>query len=308
LVRPDFTAEYSDFSFEGLGRGKTIGMKREGLIDIRGVSFRPMRRPLHIISLVPCWTETLFYLRLTEKEIVGRTDYCLHPRTRVDSIEKLGGPKDPNLRRVFELDPDLIIMDREENRKEDVELLERHWGLSRVFATGPQTVSEALTDVEKLGYLLDARSRARLLTETVRSLVAQVTKEYRGTAVYLVWQDPLIAASKETYIGDVLDVLGHKNVFDRSTVETLDSKDSPNYPVVSIDLLVRYKPDVIFLATEPFPFRRKHISRFRARLHHLDPEYAESADIRVVNGEYFSWYGSRMIPAFRYFLKHGTHP
>jgi ABC-type Fe3+-hydroxamate transport system substrate-binding protein len=259
-----------------------------------------------VVSLVPNWTETLFDLGLTGEEILGRTDYCIHPRDRVEDIEKVGGPRDPNVERIFELDPDLIVVDREENRKEDVERIDRHWRPSRVFATGPITVNEALNDVERFGLLFNARNRARELIENVRSLVARVVRKDRGTAAYLVWQDPLIVASRETYIGDVLEILGYKNVFDSSTLKDLRPKGRMGYPVVTVDLLVHHTPDAIFLSTEPFPFRRKDVDRLRSRLHHIDAEYAERVDIQIVNGEYFSWYGSRMFHAFRYFVTHQT--
>jgi ABC-type Fe3+-hydroxamate transport system substrate-binding protein len=241
---------------------------------------------------------------LTEQEIAGRTDYCIHPRSRVDDIEKLGGPKDPNLKRIFELDPTLILMDQAENRKEDVDSIDAHWIPSRVFVTGPKTVNDALEYVEKLGVLFDVQKCARELIEHVRSLVAQIVRVSRGTVAYFVWRDPFIAASRETYIGDILGILGYKSVFDRRTLEDLSPEGSKGYPVVTISLLVRLKPDAIFLSTEPFPFRKNYIGSLRAQLHQFDSDYAERVDIRIVNGEYFSWYGSRMIYAFRYFVKH----
>lgn len=279
-------------------------MKNEEIIDIRGVPFQPLQKPFRVVSLVPSWTETLFYLGLTEEEILGRTDYCIHPRARVGDIEKLGGPRDPDLERIFELDPDVIIVDREENRKEDVERIDMHWVVSRVFVTGPTTVNNALNNVEQFGSLFNTQDRARELIENVRSWVVRLIREDRGTVVYLVWQDPLIAASRETYIGDVLETLGYKNVLDRSTMADLNQEGSMSYPIVALELLIRHRPDAIFLSTEPFPFRRRHVGRLRSRLYQLDPEYAERVDIRIVNGEYFSWYGSRMIPAFRYFVRH----
>jgi hypothetical protein len=135
-------------------------------------------------------------------------------------------------------------------------------------------------------------------------LVAQITRGSHGTVVYLVWQDPFIAAGRETYIGDILGILGYKNVIDRRTVKDFSPESNGSYPVVTISLLVRLKPDAIFLSTEPFPFRKNHIGSLRAQLHQVDSKYAERVDIRIVNGEYFSWYGSRMIHAFRYFVKH----
>jgi ABC-type Fe3+-hydroxamate transport system substrate-binding protein len=279
-------------------------MKSEIITDIRGLSFQPLPSPLRIVSLVPSWTETLFHLGLTEAEIVGRTDYCIHPRSRVDNIERLGGPRDPNMARIFELDPTLVLMDQEENRKEDVRSIDTHWVPSRVFVTDPKTVNDALETVERFGVLFGAKGCARELIEDVRSLVAQVVRVSRGTVAYLVWQDPFIAASRETYIGDILEILGYKNVIGRGTVKDLSPERSKSYPVVTVSLLVRLKPDAIFLSTEPFPFRKRHIGSLRAQLLQFDSEYSDRIDIRIVNGEYFSWYGSRMIHAFRYFVKH----
>jgi ABC-type Fe3+-hydroxamate transport system substrate-binding protein len=279
-------------------------MRNEGIIDIRGVAFEPLRRPVRVVSLVPCWTETLFHLGLIEKEIVGRTPYCVHPRGRVDGIESIGGPKDPNMERIIDLDPNLIIVDREENRREDVERVENHWTPSRVFTTGPTTVKEALDDLQKFGRLLDAQKLARELVGEVEFWLNRLAPEERGTAAYLVWQDPLMVATRETYIGNVLEKLGYRNVFDRSTTEELSLNANSGYPQVTVHLLDQLKPDFIFLSTEPFPFRRGHIERLLTRLRALDREYAERVDIQIVNGEFFSWYGSRMVYAFRYFVRH----
>jgi len=279
-------------------------LKSEEIVDVRGISFGPLQKSFSVISLVPSWTETLFYLGLTAEEILGRTDYCVHPPAKVRDIEKLGGPKDPNLDRVFELNPDLIIVDREENRREDVERMDTYWGVSRVFATGPTTVNQALETVGQLGLLLNSRDRARELVENVRSWMTRLVRQDRGTVVYLVWEDPLIAATRQTYIGDVLETLGYKNVLEGSHLADVKKESGMAYPVVTLEEVIRLRPETIFLPTEPFPFRRMHVDRLRTQIHQLDSKYAENVDIRIVNGEYFSWYGSRMIPAFRYFVRH----
>ena len=273
------------------------------IVDIRGTRFLPLVRPFRVVSLVPSWTETLFHLGLTQREVVGRTDYCIHPKDGVAKVETLGGPKNPNLGRIFKLDPDLIIADREENRIEDVERIDRHWGVSRVMVTWPRTVNHALEDVENLGVLVGAEDEARLLVDRVRSLRASLVREDRGTVAFVIWQDPLMVATRETYIGDLLETLGYRNVFDRSTTVDLGGAGSPSYPVVSLESLIRRRPDAIFLSTEPFPFRRKHAAQIRADLGGLDSDYARRLDVRIVNGEYFSWYGSRMVAAFRYFAR-----
>ncbi|NIQ38127.1 MAG: ABC transporter substrate-binding protein [Proteobacteria bacterium] len=281
---------------------KTNEGQRRDLVDVRGVPFHPLSRPCRVVSLVPSWTETLFYLGLTEREILGRTDYCIHPRARVGEIEKLGGPRDPAIERILKLAPDLIVMDREENRKEDVERLDGHWDRSRVFVTGLTTVDHALNYIEQLGHLFQTQKRARKLIDRVNSLLDRIIQKNRGTVAYLTWLDPIIAVGSETYIEDVLAILGYQNVFTSSNLKDLKIKVGFNYPTITLEDLIHLKPDAIFLSTEPFPFRRRHIDRLRSQIDRIDPEYATEVDIRIVNGEYFSWYGSRMIAAFRYFV------
>ncbi|MBW2056484.1 MAG: ABC transporter substrate-binding protein [Deltaproteobacteria bacterium] len=276
----------------------------EGIVDIRGFSFQPLEKPFSVVSLVPSWTETLFYFGLSREEIAGRTDYCIHPRGRVEGVETVGGPRDPNLERIFELDPDLIIADREENRKEDVEEMDGHWPASRVFVTGPRSVDEALGDVARLGRLFHARGRARRLIESVRASMARIRGEGRGTVAYVVWQDPWIVAGGETYIGDIIRILGYENVADRPPISGPGRERRGGYPAVTIEDLARLRPDAVFLSTEPFPFRRRHADLLRSLLGGVDAEYAGKVNIRIVDGEYFSWYGSRMIAAFRYFSRH----
>ena len=277
-------------------------MSRRQITDCRGVPFLPLKKPFGVVSLVPSWTETLFSLGLTQREILGRTRYCVHPRTQVLSVEEVGGPRDPNVVRIIEIDPDLIVADREENRQEDIAEMDRCWSVSRVFVGDPFSVSRALKHVEQLGWLLGCETRARQLLIEINSWLARVKKGDRGKAAYLVWQDPFMAASRETYIGDVLATLGYQNVFDRRVKDNMGLGGETRYPAISIDVLVSLKPQTIFLATEPFPFRKKHADHLRSRLSDVDPIFEKSVDIRIVNGEYFAWYGGRMVSAFRHFL------
>ena len=277
-------------------------MARREITDCRGVSFLPLRKPFGVVSLVPSWTETFFSLGLAQREILGRTRYCVHPRTQVVGVEEVGGPRDPDVARIIELDPDLIVADREENRQEDIAEMDGCWPVSRIFVSDPFSVSRALKHVEELGLLLGCETRARQLVLEVNSWLAKVKKDDRGKVAYLVWQDPFMAASRETYIGDVLATLGYQNVFHRRAKADLGLGGETRYPAVSIEVLAYLKPQTIFLSTEPFPFQRKHADHLRSRLSDLDPVFGESVDIRIVDGEYFAWYGSRMVPAFRHLL------
>jgi len=277
-------------------------MSRREITDCRGVPFLPLKKPFGVVSLVPSWTETLFSLGLTQREILGRTRYCVHPRTQVLSVEEVGGPRDPKVARIIEIDPDLIVADREENRQEDIAEMDRRWPVSRVFVGDPFSVTRALKHVEQLGWLLGCETRARQLVIEINSCLARVKRENRGKAAYLVWQDPFMAASRETYIGDVLTIFGYQNVLDRHVKDDLGLGGETRYPAVSLDVLAYLKPQTIFLSTEPFPFEKKHADHLRSRLRDLDSVFGESVDIRIVDGEYFAWYGSRMVPAFRHFL------
>ncbi len=234
---------------------------------------------MRIVSLCPSTTETVFALG-RGADLVGITKFCVHPRPGVDAIERLGGTKNPEIGRILALAPDMVLMNREENRVEDAEALAAA-GL-RVHASLPRSVSEVATELRVLGSLLDARSAAQDLAERIeqRARLVQLGARARPNVrvAYLIWRRPWMAAGSPTYIDDLLRHAGGSNLF--------GSREA-RYPTIEPSEL--RGADVVLLSSEPFPFQIRH-ARELSELSGL-PE----GQFRYVDGESFSWHGARTL-------------
>ena len=239
-------------------------------------------QPQRIVSLCPSITETLFAIGL-EDQLVGLTRYCLHPEGKVASKAKVGGTKKLNFDVIEALQPDLIIAEKEENRREDVELLAKRWP---VYVTEIRDIPAAHTMVLRLGEVCGRRDQAKKLSDDIENAWQKLRRLGKPLRVaYLIWRKPWMAAGSDTYIDAVLQRLGLDNVF----------AGRGRYPEFTNADLIREKPDLLLLSSEPFPFAEKHIRELEMVLPH--------SDIRLVDGEAFSWYGSHMLPAARYLDK-----
>ncbi|MFN4298734.1 MAG: helical backbone metal receptor [Thermaurantimonas sp.] len=232
---------------------------------------------MRVVSLVPSLTELLYHLSVN---VVGITKFCIHPAEWYRTKPRVGGTKNPDIQRIKELSPDLIIANKEENRKEDVEQLSK---LSRVLVTDITNIKDALTVIRLIGKECNAAHAANCLVHSI----AELWKPLQGSAdgirvLYLIWRKPYMVAGTDTYIHSVLQYLGFTNVVQES-----------RYPQLEAQAIRDLQPDVVFLSSEPYPFREKHLSELI--------EIAPSANVRLVDGEAFSWYGYRMIPAAEYF-------
>jgi ABC-type Fe3+-hydroxamate transport system substrate-binding protein len=230
-----------------------------------------------IISLVPSLTELLFDLGLSN-EVAGRTRFCIHPEDEVESVKIIGGTKNPDLDKIRELQPDLIIANREENRKEDVEALMSEFNL---LLTDINTIEDAFLAIHDIGEATGKTNQALKLIQDCQFELDQINFEHELNVAYFIWRQPWMVAASGTYIDDVLERWGLKNVY----------SDVNRYPEVDESDLKRRYPDLILLSSEPYPFKEKHIQELK--------EFCPAADIQLVNGEWFSWYGSRMLPSFR---------
>lgn len=233
---------------------------------------------MRIVSLVPSITELLFDLNLHE-EVVGITKFCVHPESWFRSKTRVGGTKTVHLDRVLALQPDLVIANKEENTKEDISYLQEH---VPVLVTEIYTVTEALAMMETIGLCTHRELEAKRITDSIRNEFASYPIITRKRALYLIWQDPMMVAGTDTFIHAMMHVAGFDNV-----------SEGTRYPEVDIEAIKLLNPDVILLSSEPFPFKEKH----RAALQTIFPD----TDIRLVDGEIFSWYGSRMLKAIPYF-------
>lgn len=229
--------------------------------------------PQRIISLVPSQTEFLFDIGL-EKEIVGITLFCVHPKSKVEKVDRVGGTKRLNFSKIDQLKPDLIIANKEENNKEDIEQLSKQYP---VWVSDVNNMDEALEMMEQLGELLEKTSEADGIISTIINENQKLkSRQARGRVAYLIWNNPIMVAANDTFIDAMLNLAGFENVFESST----------RYPEVIIEDLQRRNPDFLFLSSEPFPFKQKHLAYFREKL--------PQTKVILVDGEMFSWYGSRI--------------
>lgn len=236
--------------------------------------------PQRIISLVPSQTELLFDLGLDE-EIVGITKFCIHPADRFKIKTKIGGTKKLNLELIRSLKPDLIIGNKEENDQQQVEALMQDFP---VWMSDISNLEEALKMMESVGEITGKADRAIEMTSLIRERFKELARFNQDRSLriaYMIWKDPLMAAGRETFINDVLERAGWLNAVEKS-----------RYPELSPSELEACSPDLVFLSSEPYPFKEKHLGEFR--------EICPGAKVQIVDGEMFSWYGSRLlsVPAY----------
>ena len=238
------------------------------------LSFPPQR----IISLVPSQTELLFDLGLDE-EIAGITKFCIHPADKCKEKSKVGGTKNVDFKKVTELKPDLIIANKEENSKAEIELLQKEYP---VWISDIHDLNSALEMMKEVGGITGKEEEAAKLVYKIKDSFKELSFLNLRVA-YFIWRKPYMTAGHDTFIHSMLSYAGFKNVFE----------PQQRYPVVDARALQKANPDLIFLSTEPFPFSEKHIEEFQ--------RICPKARVILVNGEYFSWYGSRLVGAVEYF-------
>jgi ABC-type Fe3+-hydroxamate transport system substrate-binding protein len=234
--------------------------------------------PKRIISICPAITETLFALGL-EKEVVGRTKYCIFPKGMVESVAIVGGTKEVNVESIRELQPDLIIAEKEENTKEIVLALEN---IAPVFVMEVQKIADSYRLIETLGLLTNREQAASRLVASCQSTFPVRSGKQKLNAAYVIWRKPYMVVGGTTYINDVLHALNFDNPF---------ANGESRYPMVTKEELADANLDVLLLASEPFPFEEKHIAEFQA--------FLPNTKILLVDGEMF-WYGAKMMEAGAY--------
>ncbi len=230
-----------------------------------------------IISLVPSLTELLFDLGLSDK-IIGRTRFCIHPFGQVSNVSIIGGTKNPNIEKIRDLKPDLVIANKEENRKEDVELIRE---FCEVLVTEIDTVADAAKWMHKIGIKLGRAHESETIFGQIIKIIPTLSSLESISTAYFIWKDPWMTVGHDTYIHDVMKLFGLENVFG----------DKTRYPETTLVELSEIKPRLVLLSSEPYPFKEKHIQELKLVL--------PDSNIELIDGEWFSWYGSRMVPSFK---------
>lgn len=248
--------------------------------------------PKRIVSIVPSQTELLYDLGLSEN-IVGITWFCIHPAHHFNATEKVGGTKKLNFDKIRALQPDLIIGNKEENEKSQIEALEKEFP---VWMSDINTLEDALVMIKMLGDVTETGEKAHDLCGDIIDGFAQLSNSniYPTRAAYIIWRNPYIGASSNTFINEMLQQCGMVNVLDGFIPKNSDN-ESLRYPMFSIEELKELAPEVVLLSSEPFPFKEKHIREIK--------EVLPNAEVLLVDGEMFSWYGSRLTQSPAYFSK-----
>ncbi len=240
------------------------------------------KTPQRIVSLVPSQTELLVDLGLKE-QIVGVTKFCVHPENLRNEKKVVGGTKQVNFNKIKTLNPDIILCNKEENTQEMVLELEK---IAPVWVSDIKSIEDCTKMILSLGELFDKQDSAIQIAEQIQ-VEATVFFDFINSkpslkVAYLIWKNPYMVAGGDTFINTLLELNNFKNIF-----LNLEGR----YPEVTLEEL--NKADLILLSSEPYPFREKHISEMKT--------VVKNKKILLVDGEYFSWYGSRLIKAFDYF-------
>jgi ABC-type Fe3+-hydroxamate transport system substrate-binding protein len=245
----------------------------------------PARR---IVSLVPSWTETLFALGAGDR-VVGATKFCVEPADRIGAVAKVGGTKNPDLRAIGELAPDLVIANAEENRREDVERM-RAQGIA-VMTTYPRTIPGAVESLLRIGRALacetEAGALAREITLSVSGIetAVGVWSKLRLRVFCPIWKNPWMSFNADTYAHDVLRMMGYNNVF---------ASAGERYPMTTLPEALERRPDIVILPDEPYEFGERDVDELKKA---LPP--ALSRRVLIVSGRDLHWYGVHMVQGLK---------
>jgi ABC-type Fe3+-hydroxamate transport system substrate-binding protein len=252
--------------------------------DQTGRSMTISGDPRRIISLVPSQTELLHDLGLNE-EVIGITKFCVHPEEWFHNKIKLGGTKKLDMKKIHQLKPDLIIANKEENVKEQIEELEKYYP---VWISDVKNLEDACKMINQLGLITGKERMASQLISNIKKEFLRLNPKAgnagRNKTCYLIWRNPYMTAGGDTFINSMMELGGFENIY----------KEQDRYPIVRIEELKNSDPEFVLLSSEPFPFKQKHIAELQPRL--------PRTKIILVDGEIFSWYGSRLLKAPEYFL------
>lgn len=241
--------------------------------------------PMRIVSLVPSITELLFDLGL-EDRIVGITKFCVHPYHLKSTKKIIGGTKKVHVEKIRLLQPDIIIANKEENTQEVVASLQ---DIAPVWVTDIITIEDSLQMIEEFGRLFSVRTAARQWIDKINfglaDFRAYIADKEVKRAAYFIWKDPYMVAGGNTFINELLKLNKYENIYEGR---------EGRYPEVIVQKMrIQGDPEVIFLSSEPYPFKDEDAFELGRHTHHAQTIFAD--------GEMFSWYGSRLAKAFPYF-------
>jgi ABC-type Fe3+-hydroxamate transport system substrate-binding protein len=243
------------------------------VVDKLGREMLLPHQPRRIVSLVPSQTELLADLGL-EEEVVGITKFCVHPERWFRSKARVGGTKTVSIEKVAALKPDLIIANKEENVQGQIEALE---DVAPVWVSDIHSLEDALKMIRQVGGICGKAQESLSIAEKIETGFASLAFGSGGKVAYCIWREPWMWAGNDTFIHEMLAMSGWENAL----------AHVPRYPELSLEALAEQAPDYVFLSSEPYPFKEKHVAEIHAVL--------PNVKVMLVDGELFSWYGSRLL-------------
>jgi len=239
--------------------------------------------PKRIVSLVPSQTELLYDLGL-EESVVGITKFCVHPHHFKSTKQIVGGTRQINIEKIIALNPDIILCNKEENTKAIVEDCSK---ICNVHVSNIESISECMEMILQYGEIFNTKDEALKISERIKNNLKDFKQFIKDKptlkAAYFIWKKPYMVAGKNTFINYLLNLNKFQNNYSHLG----------RYP--EIELQIEENIQMVFLSSEPYPFKEKHIVELQ--------KYYPNAKIQLVDGEMFSWYGSRLIKAFAYFKR-----
>ena len=256
------------------------------LADALGVNHPPADDDARIVSLVPSITELLFHLGLGD-QVVGRTSFCVHPEEAVSHVPRVGGTKEMRLDKLRELCPSHVIVNIDENRKQDVDAIAEF--TPHIIVTHPLVPDDNLALYRLLGGIFARQSAAQQLCEEFQrardALIDAASTLPQRRVLYLIWRDPWMTISRDTYISQTLAL---------ANWVTVCHDPETRYPEVCADARLLADTDIVLFSSEPFPFKPAHVDELRLLTDDTDTAF------EFIDGEMTSWYGSRAVAGLRY--------
>lgn len=242
--------------------------------------------PKRIVCLVPSLTELLVDLGL-EENIVGITKFCVHPKHIRKKATVVGGTKNVHFDKIERLQPEIILCNKEENTKEIMVACNK---IAPVHISDIYTIDDTLDIILSYGKIFDVEDASKKIVKAIVEKRTSFLKKIKDTKklniAYFIWKKPWMVAANQTFINHLLELNNFKNIFDEKI----------RYPEITLAELQNVENlDCIFLSSEPYPFKERDVKDLQQKSIHQQ--------IKIVDGEYFSWYGSRLLKAFDYFLE-----
>lgn len=242
--------------------------------------------PKRIISIVPSQTELLFDLGL-ESYIVGITKFCVHPYHFKSTKKIIGGTKKVHYEKIRLLEPDIIIANKEENTQEIVEELQK---IAPVWTSDIKNIDDNKVMISEFGQLFNRRTEAENLNDKIafalKDFMRFIADKKVQKVAYFIWKNPYMVVGCDNFINEMLNLNKFQNIYE----------NKGRYPEIELrKMRLEGDPDLVFLSSEPFPFKEEDAFEIGRFTHHAKTVF--------VDGEMFSWYGSRILKAFDYFKK-----